>query len=58
MEEKMFVCGFDGTLIDEEEALQIIDFRKIIGGKYNSVLELVYELGESEYNRIKDYVTI
>lgn len=48
----------DCLLIDEEEALQIIDFRKIIGGKYNSVLELVYELGESEYNRIKDYVTI
>ena len=45
-------------LIDEEEALKIIELRGKIGGKFTDTLELLYELSENEYNRIKDYVTV
>ncbi len=48
----------DSLLIDEEEALLIIDFRTDIGGKFTDTLELLYKIGKSEYNRIKDYITV
>lgn len=48
----------NSLLIDEDEALEIIDFREKIGGKYANTLELLMIMGESEYNRIKDYITI
>ncbi len=48
----------DSLLIEEEEALLIVDLRDKIGGKYTSTLELMYEIGKNEYNRIKDYITV
>lgn len=48
----------DCLLLDEEQALKIIDLRKRVGGRFTSALELVYEIGKSEYNRIKDYVML
>lgn len=48
----------DSLLIDEEEAKLIIDLRTDIGGKFTDTLELLYKIGKSEYNRIKDYVTV
>ncbi len=46
MEEKMFVCGFDGTLIDEEEAIPMttvlaIDQYRMLGGKFVIATERV-----------------
>lgn len=48
----------DCLLIDEEEALDIIELREKIGGKFTDTLELIYGVGLSEYNRIKDYITV
>ena len=48
----------DSLLIDEEAAMKIIDYRETIGGRYNNTLELVYAIGENEYNRVMDYVRI
>lgn len=48
----------DCLLIDEKEALEIIALREKVGGKYTNTLELLMAMDESEYNRIKDYVTV
>ncbi len=48
----------DSLLIDEEVAQLIIDLRTDIGGKFTDTLELLYKIGKSQYNRIKDYVTV
>ena len=48
----------DCLLMDEETALEIIDYREKKGGKYSTKLELIYPIGKIEYTRIKDYVTI
>lgn len=45
-------------LIDEDEALEIIDLREKIGGQFANTLELLIILEDNEYNRIKDYITI
>lgn len=45
-------------LIDEKEALDIIKLREQVGGKYTNTLELLMTMEDSEYNRIKDYVTV
>lgn len=45
-------------LISEQEALNIIKLREQVGGQYTNILELLMTMEDSEYNRIKDYVTI
>lgn len=45
-------------LINEKEALDIIKLREQVGGKYTNTLELLMTMEDSEYNRIKDYVTV
>ncbi len=43
-------------LLDEEQVEKIIDLRNRIGGQFTSSLELMYTIGKSEYNRVKDYI--
>lgn len=44
-------------LLDEEQVENIIDLRNRIGGQFTNSLELMYIIGKSEYNRVKDYIT-
>lgn len=44
-------------LLDEDQVEKIIDLRNRIGGQFTSSLELMYVIGKSEYNRVKDYIT-
>lgn len=48
----------DSLLLNEEQAAKIIDLRESIGGQFTKTLEIVYEIGKSEYNRIKDYIIL
>lgn len=48
----------DCLLIDDKEALAIIELRESIGGEYTNTLELLMAIEVNEYNRIKDYVTV
>ena len=50
----------ESLIIDEEEATEIIGLREKVGGKYINKLQLLLavKITESEYNRIKDYITI
>ncbi len=50
----------ESLIIDEEEATEIIGLREKVGGKYINKLQLLLAatITESEYNRIKDYITI